>query len=129
MAVASIAESAQVEQGWKVTNVDVALAWVAGWTTTARYPERLIAALSPGAVLLHHWDNFLRSIEHEARPLPAMQMAALVDRLRHTGCKHREAVGREPGETVRAFELRQRRGRAGPARGVDEPHPWRARRP
>jgi L-ascorbate metabolism protein UlaG (beta-lactamase superfamily) len=70
-----------VEQGWRVANVDVALACVAGWTTTARYPERLIAALSPGAVLLHHWDNFLRSIEHEARPLPAMQMAALVDRL------------------------------------------------
>jgi len=70
-----------VEQGWRVANVDVALACVAGWTTTARYPERLVAALSPGTVLLHHWDNFLRSIDQEARALPAMQMAALVDRL------------------------------------------------
>lgn len=70
-----------VEQGWRVANVDLALACVAGWTTTERYPERLVAALSPGAVLLHHWDNFLRPIEQEARAFPAMQMPALVDRL------------------------------------------------
>ena len=70
-----------VEQGWKVPNVDVALACVAGWTTTDRYPERLTAALSPGVVVLHHWDNFLRSIDHDAHALPAMQMGKLVDRL------------------------------------------------
>jgi hypothetical protein len=71
-----------VESGWRVAPVDLALACVAGWTTTMRYPERLIAALSPGAVLLHHWDNFLRGIDSEARALPAMRFAQLIDRLR-----------------------------------------------
>lgn len=71
-----------VEQGWRVGEIDLALACVAGWTTTERYPERLLAALSPGAVLLHHWDNFLRDIDAEARAFPAMRTEALVDRLR-----------------------------------------------
>jgi len=70
-----------VEQGWRVAPVDLALACVAGWTSTQRYPERLVAALSPGAVLLHHWDNFLRGIDTEARALPAMRFTNLVDRL------------------------------------------------
>jgi L-ascorbate metabolism protein UlaG (beta-lactamase superfamily) len=70
-----------VERGWRVGPVDLALACVAGWTTTERYPERLVAALSPGAVLLHHWDNFLRGIDSQARALPAMRFAALIDRL------------------------------------------------
>lgn len=70
-----------VEQGWRVRNIDLALACVAGWTTTERYPERLATALSPAAVLLHHWDNFLRGIDRGARALPAMQMPALADRL------------------------------------------------
>jgi len=70
-----------VEQHWRVPPVDLALACVAGWTSTARYPERLVAALSPSAVLLHHWDNFLRGMDTEARALPAMRFAALVDRL------------------------------------------------
>jgi len=70
-----------VERGWRVGSIDLALACVAGWTSTERYPERLVAALSPGAVLLHHWDNFLHHIERGARPLPAVHMARLVDRL------------------------------------------------
>ena len=70
-----------VERGWRVRPVDLALACVAGWTSTDRYPERLVAALSPGAVLLHHWDNFLRGLDGEARALPAMRFQHLVDRL------------------------------------------------
>jgi L-ascorbate metabolism protein UlaG (beta-lactamase superfamily) len=70
-----------VEQRWRVGPVDLALACVAGWTSTERYPERLVAALSPGAVLLHHWDNFLRGIDHAAHALPGMRFASLVDRL------------------------------------------------
>ena len=34
-----------VERGWHVKPVDLALACVAGWTSTERYPERLVAAL------------------------------------------------------------------------------------
>jgi L-ascorbate metabolism protein UlaG (beta-lactamase superfamily) len=70
-----------VEHRWRVAPVDLALACVAGWTTTERYPERLVAALSPGAVLLHHWDNFLCDIDSAVRALPAMRFASLVDRL------------------------------------------------
>jgi L-ascorbate metabolism protein UlaG (beta-lactamase superfamily) len=70
-----------VERGWRVGSVDLALACVAGWTSTERYPERLVAALSPGAVLLHHWDNFLHGLDHGAHALPAIRMPTLVDRL------------------------------------------------
>jgi len=70
-----------VERGWRVKPVDLALACVAGWTSTERYPERLVAALSPGGVLLHHWDNFLRGLDSGAQALPGMRFAALIDRL------------------------------------------------
>ncbi|MBI4517534.1 MAG: MBL fold metallo-hydrolase [Deltaproteobacteria bacterium] len=70
-----------VEQGWRVRNVDLALACVAGWTSTDRYPERLASALSPAAILFHHWDNFLRGLDHDVRALPAMRFASLVERL------------------------------------------------
>jgi len=70
-----------VEEGWRVPPVDLALACVAGWTSTERYPERLMAALSPGTVLLHHWDNFLHGLDTEVRALPAMRFVPLVDRL------------------------------------------------
>ena len=70
-----------VERGWRVKPVDLALACVAGWTATERYPERVVAALSPGVVLLHHWDNFLRGLDGGARALPGMRFAALIDRL------------------------------------------------
>jgi hypothetical protein len=70
-----------VERGWRVPPVDLVLACVAGWTSSERYPERLVSALSPGAVLFHHWDNFTRPIESAARALPAMRFATLVDRL------------------------------------------------
>lgn len=71
-----------VERNWRVGAIDLALVCVAGWTSTERYPERVVAALSPGAALLHHWDNFLRGIDRGARALPAMRMPLLVDRLR-----------------------------------------------
>lgn len=70
-----------VEQRWKIGPVDLALACVAGWTSTERYPERLVAALSPGAVLFHHWDNFLNHLDRGAHALPGMRFATLVDRL------------------------------------------------
>lgn len=71
-----------IERGWRVGAVDLALACVAGWTASERYPERLLAALSPSAVLLHHWDNFLRGLDRGAQALPAIRMPRLVDRLR-----------------------------------------------
>jgi hypothetical protein len=37
--------------------------------------------LAPGAVLLAHWDDFLRPIDRPVRALPAMQMGRLVERL------------------------------------------------
>ena len=69
-----------VERGWRVRPVDLALACVAGWTSTPQYPERLVAALSPGAVVFHHWDNFLRGLDAQAVTLPAMRLPALVGR-------------------------------------------------
>ncbi|HSP96154.1 MAG TPA: MBL fold metallo-hydrolase [Candidatus Dormibacteraeota bacterium] len=76
-----------VERDWRIGAVDLVLACVAGWTATDRYPERLLAALSPGAVLLHHWDNFLRGLDAGAHALPAIRMPILVDRL-HAAAPH-----------------------------------------
>lgn len=60
--------------------VDLALVCVAGWTSTPRYPERIVRALQPSAVLLSHWDDFFRPLEAPLRALPAMQLPRLVER-------------------------------------------------
>jgi L-ascorbate metabolism protein UlaG (beta-lactamase superfamily) len=62
-------------------NVDLLLMCVAGWRSSRDLPERVMRALSPGAVLLSHWDDFFQPLTRPARPLPAMRMAPLVDRL------------------------------------------------
>jgi L-ascorbate metabolism protein UlaG (beta-lactamase superfamily) len=64
-----------------VRNVDLLLMCVAGWTTTRKLPERAASRLSPGAVLLSHWDDFLRPVAAPARALPALQLPRLVERL------------------------------------------------
>ncbi|HTB75300.1 MAG TPA: MBL fold metallo-hydrolase, partial [Polyangiaceae bacterium] len=43
--------------------------------------ERVAHRLAPGAVLLSHWDDFLRPLDRGARHLPAMHMPRLVERL------------------------------------------------
>ncbi|HEY1691298.1 MAG TPA: MBL fold metallo-hydrolase [Polyangiaceae bacterium] len=65
----------------RVSNVDLLLMCVAGWSTSRDLPERVCGSLAPGAVLLSHWDDFLRPMERGARLLPAMQLPRLVDRL------------------------------------------------
>ncbi len=60
---------------------DLVLACVAGWTTTKDYPERLLAAMRPGHILLSHWDNFFRPAALGARALPAMKLPVLTERL------------------------------------------------
>ena len=54
---------------------------VAGWTSSRGLPERVAARIAPGAVLLSHWDDFLRPIAAPARALPAIQLPRLVERL------------------------------------------------
>jgi L-ascorbate metabolism protein UlaG (beta-lactamase superfamily) len=70
-----------VDANIPATHIDLALVCVAGWTSSRDFPERVMHRLGPGAVLLSHWDNFLRPIDRPARMLPAMQMSRLVDRL------------------------------------------------
>jgi L-ascorbate metabolism protein UlaG (beta-lactamase superfamily) len=70
-----------VDANVDVKNVDLLLLCVAGWITSRRLPERIGARIAPGAVLLSHWDDFLRPIDQPARALPAMQMPRLVERL------------------------------------------------
>jgi L-ascorbate metabolism protein UlaG (beta-lactamase superfamily) len=77
-----------------VRRVDLLLLCVAGWTSSPRLPERVAARFSPGAVLLSHWDDFLRPIDAPARPLPAMQLPRLVERL--TRASHGVKVGTMP---------------------------------
>jgi L-ascorbate metabolism protein UlaG (beta-lactamase superfamily) len=70
-----------VEANIRVKHVDLVLLCVAGWTSSRDYPERVAHRLAPGAVLLSHWDDFLRPLDRPARPLPAVQMPRLVERL------------------------------------------------
>ncbi|HEY6461549.1 MAG TPA: MBL fold metallo-hydrolase, partial [Polyangiaceae bacterium] len=65
----------------RVANVDLLLLCVAGWTTSRDLPDRVCRSLGPGAILLSHWDDFLRPMHRGARLLPAMQLPRLVDRL------------------------------------------------
>ncbi len=73
--------SAEILSGLPRMEVDLALVCVAGWTATPSFPERMMRALSPRAIVLSHWDNFFRPLDKVARPLPAMQTGRLVDRL------------------------------------------------
>jgi L-ascorbate metabolism protein UlaG (beta-lactamase superfamily) len=70
-----------VDANIRVKNVDLVLMCVAGWTSSREFPERVAHRLAPGAVLLSHWDDFLRPVDRPARALPAMEMPRLVDRL------------------------------------------------
>jgi L-ascorbate metabolism protein UlaG (beta-lactamase superfamily) len=74
------------------TDVDLLLLCVAGWTASERLPERVLSRLSPGAVLLSHWDNFFLPLEKPAKALPAMKMPLLVDRL----AGHKVKIGAVP---------------------------------
>jgi L-ascorbate metabolism protein UlaG (beta-lactamase superfamily) len=65
----------------EVKHVDLLLLCTAGWTTSQHLPERVGYRLSPGAVLLSHWDDFLRPLDKPVRALPAMQLPRLVERL------------------------------------------------
>lgn len=62
-------------------DVDLLLMCVAGWTTTARFPDRVMRAFSPRAIVLSHWDNFLSPMGAGAEVLPAMQLPRLVEGL------------------------------------------------
>ena len=73
--------SAEILARMPKLEVDLALVCVAGWTSTRDFPERMMQKLSPRAVLLSHWDNFLLPLAKGARPLPAMQTGRLVDRI------------------------------------------------
>jgi L-ascorbate metabolism protein UlaG (beta-lactamase superfamily) len=64
-----------------VRNVDLVLMCAAGWTASPDLPERVAHRLAPGAVLLSHWDDFLRPIEAPVRPLPAIQFPRLFERM------------------------------------------------
>lgn len=73
--------SANLAQRPPVPNVDLLLLCTAGWHATRDFPRRMLSAVSPGAVLLSHWDNFFTPIERSATALPAIRARRLVDEL------------------------------------------------
>jgi L-ascorbate metabolism protein UlaG (beta-lactamase superfamily) len=70
-----------IESSVRSHDVDLLLLCVAGWTSTRAYPERIVRALSPSAILLSHWDSFFSPLDRAAKELPRMQVGRLVDRL------------------------------------------------
>lgn len=79
--IAHVGSAELVEQAGVKGDLDLVLLCVAGWGSSERFPERVVRALSPRAVLLSHWDDFFRPIDQPARPLPRVRIAALADRL------------------------------------------------
>ncbi len=70
-----------IESTLPVREPDLLLLCAAGWTSSPNLPERVARAVAPRAVLLSHWDDFFRTMELPARPLPALQLSRLVERL------------------------------------------------
>jgi L-ascorbate metabolism protein UlaG (beta-lactamase superfamily) len=62
-------------------DVDLLLMCVAGWTTTARFTDRVMGAFRPRAILLSHWDDFFSPMGDGAKILPAMRLPRLVEGL------------------------------------------------
>ena len=62
-------------------DVDLLLMCVAGWTTTARFTDRVMGAFRPRAILLSHWDDFFSPMGDGAKILPAMRLPSLVEGL------------------------------------------------
>jgi len=65
----------------RLHDVDAVLLCAAGWHTSRDLPERVVRAFSPRAIVLTHWDNFFLALTEPARPLPALQLPRLFDRL------------------------------------------------
>jgi L-ascorbate metabolism protein UlaG (beta-lactamase superfamily) len=70
-----------VDSNVDVRNVDLLLMCATGWNTSRDLPERIGKRLAPDAILLSHWDDFLRPLEKPVHTLPAVQMPRLVERL------------------------------------------------
>lgn len=89
-----------VERAAPPKDIDLLLLCVAGWQSSASFPERVARALDPKAVLLSHWDNFFRPLDRPAVLLPAMGVQKLADRL--TSIARDARVGAVPilGEVV-----------------------------
>jgi L-ascorbate metabolism protein UlaG (beta-lactamase superfamily) len=79
--IVHLGSAEMLDAGARPKNIDLLLLCVAGWTSSRDLPERVGRRLAPGAVLLSHWDDFLRPLDRDTRMLPAMQMPRLVDRL------------------------------------------------
>lgn len=69
------------EHGPAAREVDLLLMCTAGWTTTERFVPRILRLVTPGAILLSHWDDFFRPLELAVRPLPALKLPRLFDEL------------------------------------------------
>ena len=70
-----------VEAARPPSGVDLVLCCTAGWTATPRFAERLVRALSPGAIVLSHWDDFFSPLDAPVRALPAIRLPRLVEAL------------------------------------------------
>src|SRR5690606_6637540 len=65
--------------------VDLLLLCTAGWTASRRFVPRLLGTVTPGTIVLSHWDNFLLPLSAGARPLPALQLPRYVEALEAEG--------------------------------------------
>jgi L-ascorbate metabolism protein UlaG (beta-lactamase superfamily) len=70
-----------VDDALDAQSVDLLLLCVPGWAASGDLPERVARYLDPRAVLLSHWDNFLRPMRLPARAFPSIQLPRLVERL------------------------------------------------
>jgi L-ascorbate metabolism protein UlaG (beta-lactamase superfamily) len=74
--------SARRDDATPQARADLVMLCTAGWKSSREYPERMIRAYRPGAVLLSHWDNFFRPMGEGAHRLPMMSLDRLAERIR-----------------------------------------------
>lgn len=73
--------SARLVDDTPTGETDLLMLCTAGWRTSREFPERVVRAYAPRAVVLSHWDDFTRPIDQRARVLPAMGVGTLARRV------------------------------------------------
>jgi hypothetical protein len=80
--------------------VDAMIVCTAGSGAAEGYPEALVRALRPRAVLLGHWEDFFRPMSAPLRPVPGTDLDEFEDRLAKALPQGSVQLRPNPGETL-----------------------------
>lgn len=76
----------RLPEGFITEPVDVAILCVPGWKNAPGYPDHVIEAARPGAIVLSHYDNFLQKGRHPPRIVATASINRFIEKTRrHLG--------------------------------------------